>query len=401
MDAFFASVEQKYNPAYRGEPVVVGAAPEGGRGRGVVSAASYEARKLGIHSAMPISIAWRRCPDAIFLPVNMELYSRESEKIFDIFKEFTPKLEKLSIDEAFLDITGSFHLFKTPENTARKLKEKVKLKTGLTASVGLAPNKFIAKIASDLQKPDGLVIVTESEVRKFLNPLGVNKLWGAGEKTVEKLNRMGIYKIGDLANCGYWEIVDKFGKNGVRLWKLSRGIDKRPVRTESKVKSVSNEYTFSENTSDESLIKSVLLKLSDKVSRRLRTAGLKGRTVSLKIRLDGFESYSRDRTLEEKVNYTEDIFNTVSELYETFCKKVRKSKNIRLIGVKVSKFKDENFQGRQQQLNLFDKVEDKVKNDEKKENIYRAIDEIRKKHGAGIIYPAGAEHKEKNGRDKA
>ncbi|MDA3792607.1 MAG: DNA polymerase IV [Elusimicrobia bacterium] len=402
MDAFFASVEQKHNSAYAGKPVVVGADPKAGRGRGVVSACSYEARKFGISSAMPISIAYRRCPQAVFLPVNMELYSRESREIFSVFKDFTPEVEKLSIDEAFLDITGSFHLFKTPENTARKLKEKIKFKTGLTSSVGLAPNKSIAKIASDIRKPDGFVVVKESQIRQFLNPLGVDKLWGAGKKTVEKLNSMGIYKIGDLAARDHKEIADSFGKNGERLWKLSRGIDKRNIRTENDVKSVSNEYTFFENISghlsgnisedkaDKNLLKSVLLKLSDKVSRRLRTADLKGRTVSLKIRLAGFESFTRSRTLIESVNYTEDIFNTVSDLYAIFNKKDNKeNKKVRLVGVKVSNFKEEKIADRQPQFNLFEIKKD----DKKKEKIYKAIDEIRKKHGAGIIYPAGADFK--------
>ncbi|MEA3506803.1 MAG: DNA polymerase IV, partial [Elusimicrobiota bacterium] len=389
MDAFFASVEQKYNPSYRGKPVIVGADPQEGRGRGVVSACSYEARKLGIHSAMPISIAYRRCPDAIFLPVNMELYSRESAAIFDIFAEFTPLIEKLSIDEAFLDITGSCHIFGTPENAARRLKEEIRKNCGLTASVGLAPNKFIAKIASDLQKPDGLVVVKEDRIREFLNPLGVDKLWGAGKKTVEKLNSIGIYKIGDLAARSRRELESEFGKNGVRLRELSRGIDRRAVQTETEVKSVSNEYTFNQNTADENLIKSVLLKLSDKVSRRMRESNLKGKTISLKIRLDGFDSYTRDRTITERVNYTEIIFNTVTELYEIFDKKHRKNKKVRLIGVKVSNFKDENSAGSQGEFNLFGDS----KKDLKDEKIYEAIDELRERHGMDIIFPAGTKFK--------
>ena len=311
MDAFFASVEERDNPDFRGKPVVVGADPRGGKGRGVVSACSYEARKFGIHSAMPVSIAYKKCPRAVFLPVNMEKYSRVSEKIFSVFERFTPDVEAISIDEAFLDITGSWHLFGSPRGTCLKIKAAVKKETGLTASVGMAPNMMTAKIASDLDKPDGLVIVSSRGVLRFLHPLPVERLWGVGKKTLEVLKRMGIRTIGDLAHQDVKRLELGFGKNGKHVWDLANGIDPRGVETSEVIKSVSKEHTFEQDIRDWALVKDTLMMLSEQVSRRLRGYGLKGKTITLKIRFSDFKTYTRSVTLQSPANFIDVIYENV------------------------------------------------------------------------------------------
>ncbi|MGM0441527.1 MAG: DNA polymerase IV [Elusimicrobiota bacterium] len=376
MDAFFASVEQRDNPGYRKKPVIVGADPKGGTGRGVVSACSYRARKYGVHSAMPISVAYRKCPGAVFLPVRMEKYTKVSREIFEILQNFTPQIEKISIDEAFLDITGSYHLFGTPEKTARRIKKEIKTQTGLTASLGLAPNKFIAKIGSDFDKPDGLTVVKKNKIKEFLFPLDVEKIWGVGEKTAAALKKMGIRTVKELAQKDKGELYDKFGKRGLHFWRLARGIDNRKIETFRPVKSVSHEYTFEKNSTDGEKIKAVLLELSGKVSRRLRDKGLKGRTVSLKIRLTGFNTFTRDKTIEYPLDSTETIFKSVLKLYGEF---TDKREGVRLLGVKVS-----NFSKGQKQMDLFNKGPGK---EEKK--LDGAMDKLRKKYGTGTLYRAG------------
>ncbi len=374
MDAFFASVEQRDHPKYRGNPVIVGANPRGGTGRGVVSACSYRARKYNIHSAMPVSIAYRRCPQAVFLPVNMEKYRRESVKIFEILKDFTPKIEKISIDEAFLDITGSYHLFGSVEDTVRKIKKKIKNETGLTASIGLAPNKFVAKIASDFDKPDGLKVVKKDKIKDFLFPLKVEKIWGVGEKTARELKNMGIRTLRDLALMSKEKLYNKFGKRGFEFWYLARGMDDRTVKSSPPAKSVSHEYTFDKNTSKKEKIRAVLLELSEKVSGRLRKANLKGKTVTLKIRLEGFNTFTRSVSGSKGIDSTGKVFKKVEKLYAEFNKK-----KVRLLGVKV-----DNFSKNDAQLSLFDREDDK-----KKQKLYGAVDKVRKKYGTRALYRAG------------
>ncbi len=285
MDAFFAAVEQRDNPEFHGKPVIVGADPKKGRGRGVVSTCSYEARKYGIHSAMPISTAYRRAPHAIFLPVNMEKYANVSHEIYNIFYDFTPEVEPISIDEAFLDITGTYHLFGTPRKTCFLIKSRIKDKTGLTASVGLAPTKMAAKIASDLRKPDGFVEVTQDKLLDFLWPLDISKRWGLGKKSEIVLRNRGINTIGDIARGEIKDLGNMFGKNGAHFWNLARGIDERSVETEREAKSISNETTFDKDTEDKGKIEGARMRLCEKVSDRLRENGFKARTITLKIRL--------------------------------------------------------------------------------------------------------------------
>ena len=248
MDAFFASIEQRDRPSLRGKPVVVGSDPKGGKGRGVVSTCSYEARKYGIHSAMPISIAFRKCPQAVFLPVDMDKYAEASDQIYEILYSFSPDIEPISIDEAFLDITGSYHLFGTPLDTGSLIKAKVRKLTGLTASVGIAPTKMAAKIASDIDKPDGLVEVTKESLVDFLRPLEVRKIWGLGKKCEDELARIGIRTIGDIAARDPDELENILGKVGLEFWRLAHGIDERTVESAGEAKSISNEITFDIDT---------------------------------------------------------------------------------------------------------------------------------------------------------
>jgi len=375
MDAFFAAIEQRDNSDFKGKPVVVGADPKKGKGRGVVSTCSYEARKFGIHSAMPISIAYRKCPEAIFLPVNGKKYAKVSHEIYNIFCNFTPHIEPIGIDEAFLDITGTFHLFGTPQKTCLLIKSQIKEKTGLTVSIGLAPTKMAAKIASDLKKPDGFVEVTDETLLKFLWPLDISKLWGLGKKTEKILRDKNINTVGDIAEKSLEELIDLFGKNGEHFWYLARGIDEREVEAEEGAKSVSNEFTFDEDTLDKESIESTLMFLSEKVSNRLREDDIKGRTITLKIRLEGFKTYTRAVTIHEATNFTDILYKNIKELYNDFN---RKSKKVRLLGVKVS-----NLSLASTMDSLFSGA-----GDVKREDIHKALDKIKKKFGTRSIQSA-------------
>jgi len=372
MDAFFAAIEQRDNPELANKPVVIGADPKGGHGRGVVSTCSYQARKFGIHSAMPISIAYRKCPQAAFLPVDMAKYHEVSEIIYEIFYEFTPKVEVVSVDEAFLDITGSCHLFSGPLNLCKELKVRIKRKTQLTASVGLAPTMMAAKIASDLKKPDGLVEVKEGELLEFLWPLDIGRIWGLGKKSKVALNSIGINTVSDLAKTSLKVLEDIFGKNGEYFWQLANGIDQREVEIEEGVKSIGNEFTFDKDTADVTKVQAVLLRLSEKVSRRLRNQELKGRTITLKIRLEGFQTFTRAMTLVRATNFIDTIYKTIKKLFSEFGRGGRK---VRLVGVKVSNLYPETVK---------DTFLDE-EGDRKRERIHQAVDKITTKFGVRSI----------------
>ena len=376
MDAFFAAVEQRDHPEYRGKPVIVGADPKQGKGRGVVSTCSYEARKFGIHSAMPIIQAWKRCPAGIYVPPNGKLYSQVSKEIQAIFFEFTDLVEPLSIDEAFLDVTGSIGLFESGVEIARKIKQRILESQRLTASVGVAPNKFLAKIASDLDKPDGLVVVEEGKEKEFLAPLEISRLWGAGKKTVERLNGLGIHTIGDLQNLPEEVLKKKFGKMGRHFYLISRGIDDRNVVPDHGVKSVSNEMTFFEDVLDPEIIRRTLLRLAEKVAYRLRQQKLSGKTIHLKLRYEGFETHTRNRTIGNYTSNTQTIFNTVTQLFK---ESYQQGRRVRLLGVGVSQFGTEVGQ----QLSLFDAGEEKTDPLDKLEDI------VRNKFGKNAITRAG------------
>ncbi len=372
LDAFFAAVEQRDDPKLRGKPVVVGADPKGGAGRGVVSTCSYEARKFGIHSAMPVSKAYQLCPQAIFVPPNFKKYSEASRSVFKIFYDFTPHIEGISIDEAFLDVTTSSHLFGGAVSAAKRLKEQVRQSVGLTASVGIAPVKFVAKIASDLSKPDGLLEIIEGQVVEFLKPLKIERLWGVGPKTAEVLHSRGIQTVGELAQIPLEDLRKHFGESGEHLYHLAHGKDDRDVVEETDIKSVSHEHTFERDTGNIEEILGVMLSLSEQVSRRLRKYSLKGRTITVKIRLHGFQTYTRAQTLAERTNFTDVIFGTAKETLQKFFKSGMK---VRLIGVKVNNFEDDYIQE-----SLFS-----APDNERREKIHSAVDVIKTKFGEDAI----------------
>ncbi len=374
MDAFFAAIEQRDNPELRGKPVVVGADPKGGRGRGVVSTCSYEARSYGIHSAQPISQAYRLCPQAVYLPVRGERYEEVSRDVRQILSEFTPVIEPVSIDEAFLDVSGTVHLFGGKRALAEKLQARIEEQTGLTASLGVAPNKMVAKIASDMRKPRGLVIVEPDEVESFLRPLPVGKLWGVGEKTERALKALGIRTIGDLADADRDGLARRFGKYGPELWELAHGRDERPVETSEEVKSVGNEHTFEQDTADPELIASTLMRLCEKVAQRLREGGWRGRTVTTKVRLADFTTLSRARTLERHMD-------SVPEIFEVACANLERAdvggQKVRLVGVTVSGLQA----GAPRQTRLFDRARDGTDRGDKWRRLGPAIDRIRERFG--------------------
>jgi nucleotidyltransferase/DNA polymerase involved in DNA repair len=372
MDAFFASIEQRDDPSFRSKPVVVGSDPKRGKGRGVVSTCSYEARSFGIHSAMPISAAYRACPHAIFLPVDMEKYERVSSEIREILYSFTPDIEPISIDEAFLDITGSHHLFGTPLETCRLIKSRIKDRAGLTASVGLAPTKMAAKIASDLRKPDGLVCVTAKGLLDFLWPLDIRRIWGLGPKAENALHSIGVRTIGDLAKADPADLKKMFGKNGVYFRLLANGIDAREISAAAEARSISNEHTFSEDTEEAAKIERAIMRLSEKVSARLRADGLQCRTVTLKIRLTGFQTYTRSITMPLYTNFADALYKEAKALYNKF---ERGGKPVRLIGVKAS-----GIARNGSSAGLFEYAAG-----DKQEKLHTAIDAIQNKFGEGYI----------------
>ncbi len=343
LDAFFAAVEQRDRPELRGRPVIVG----GGGGedaRGVVSAASYEARVFGVHSAMSLREAYRRCPDGVFLPVDGRRYQAASRDVMTVLRRFTPLVEPISIDEAFLDVTGSAALFGDGAAIARQIKAAVRAEVGLTASVGVASTKLVAKIASDLRKPDGLVVVPVGEETAFLAPLPIGRLWGVGEKTAAALAEYAVRTIGDLAALPPDLIERRFGKHGASLVERARGIDPDPVHDGDPAKSVGHEHTFDVDTSDPEVIERTLLAMAEGVSGRLRSAGVRAGTIAVKIRDSGFRTITRQRTLAEATDLTEPIFQTALELARPEIRGVR----VRLLGVTASNL------GEREQLALFE-----------------------------------------------
>jgi DNA polymerase-4 len=328
MDAFYASVEQRDRPELHGLPVIVGADP---RGRGVVSAASYEARRFGVHSAMPISRAFRLCPEGVFLPVDMDKYARVSVEVMAILSGFTPLVEPLSIDEAFLDVTASGALWGDGAAIGRQIKSKIRSRVSLTASVGVAANKFVAKVASELEKPDGLVVVAPGEEGEFLSPLPVGRLWGVGKVAGAELQAMGILTIGQLAQTPAAHLKARFGAHGPDLLQLARGLDDRPVEPDAAPKSMGAEETFERDTRDAELVRATLRGQSERVARELRAGGYAGRTVTLKLRFADFSTITRAQTGDP----TQDglaIYRRVDALFS----RVRLTQAVRLIGVSVS-----------------------------------------------------------------
>jgi DNA polymerase IV (archaeal DinB-like DNA polymerase) len=329
MDAFFTSVEEKHNTSLNGKPVVVGADPKNGIGRGVVSAANYEARKFGINSAMPISKAYKLCPHAVFLPVNFPLYYKTSYRIMKILRKHADKTEQISVDEAFLDVSKRAGDYKNAEEIAKRIKKEIMTSEDISCSVGIGPNKLIAKIASEHDKPDGLTTVRENEIKEFLYPLDVRKLYGVGKKTEEALKELGVHTVGDLARYDRQLLINYFGKWGLAMHLLANGVDNSDVEEYREIKSISREFTFEEDTSEMTVLEDVLNQISEDLHSELGNYSF--RTVALKIRFSNFETHTRQKTLSRQSQDINDIKSTAKKFLSKF---LTSRKKIRLIGIK-------------------------------------------------------------------
>ena len=331
MDAFYASVEELDDPGLVGQPVVVGGTPDG---RGVVAAANYAARHYGIHSAMPAARARRLCPHAVFIRSRMDRYVEVSVELRGIFARYTPLVEPLSLDEAFLDVTSSLRLFGDGLAIARRIKGEIREELGLVASVGVAPNKFLAKLASDLDKPDGLVVVPTDAIEAFLEPLPVSRLWGVGKVSNRDLAAMGVHTIGDLRRLPEDLLVSRFARTAAHLMRLARGIDDRRVVPDRDAKSISHETTFAIDIDDVEVLRSWLLELTEQVATRLRRQGLRGRTVFIKVRYADFHTVTRSESLDAPSNVTRELYLTAARLLQA--QLARSPQPVRLLGMGAS-----------------------------------------------------------------
>jgi len=370
MDAFFASVEQLDNPELRGKPVIVGGSPDG---RGVVSTCSYEARKYGIRSAMPLSEAVRRCPQGIFVRGHMTRYSEVSRQVFAIMASYSPLIARVSVDEAFLDVTHSQKLFGPGVEIARTIQRRVARELSLPASVGVAPNKFLAKVASDLKKPKGFVVVNACNAAEFLAPLAVERIWGVGQKTAQSLHKLGLMTIGDIQKTSPTTLERSLGVYGKHLWALACGLDDRPVEEEEGVKSVGHEHTFDFDIADVEVLKSTLLHLCAKVGRRLRKKELRCKTVTLKLRFMDFSTFTRQCPLDKATDLDHDLYHAGVKLLD----KLYNGTPVRLIGISASHLLGSG--DCLEQLSLLDKSPERAK------TLANTLDTIKTKHGDNII----------------
>ncbi len=379
MDAFFASVEMRDDPSLKGKPVAVG-----GRSttRGVIAAASYEARKFGVRSAMPTITAFKLCPSLVLLPVNMASYVQVSQSIHEIFNRYTPDIEPLSLDEAFLDVTASETLMGEAAMIGKNIKSTIATELNLIASVGVATNKFIAKIASDILKPNGFCEVQKGQEQHFLDPLPIERLWGVGKKTAKRFKHFGLKTIRDVRAAGMQFMQREFGQAGAQIYLLSTGQDKRPVDSKRSSKSVSNETTFSKDISDVLALRACLMSLVEQVSYRLREANLKGRTVSLKLRDPDFNTITRSKTCPKNIDSTDMIWNIALTL---LLKEVpMKFKSLRLIGVGVSNFNP--LPQSPQQVLFNDEFPEEVNSNKKMPMLDKLSDDIRARFGKKSIH---------------
>jgi DNA polymerase-4 len=382
MDAFYAAVEQRDRPELRGQPVIVG----GIQGRGVVSAASYEARRFGVRSAMPMTTARRLCPQGHFLPVRMKHYAEVSRQIREIFFSFTPLVEPLSLDEAFLDVHGCEGLFGPAPDIARQIKIRIKEATGLIASVGVAPNKFLAKLACDVGKPDGLVILPEDKVMEFLSPLPVGRLWGVGAKGEKRLHDLTILTIGQLAATPEKLLIDHFGEMGAHIWRLAHGEDDRSVVPDREAKSISAETTFAQDIADRHVLRVVLLELVDQVAGRLRQSGLRAQTIDLKLRSSDFRTRTRSQALAAPTNSTDSLWKAAVDLFKRAL--AEEILPLRLLGAGVTRLSAAGAV----QRGLFDEELDR------QHALDHTVDAIRGKFGTSAIHRGSSlEHGRANG----
>jgi DNA polymerase IV len=372
MDAFYASVEQLDHPELRGKPVIVGGDP---KSRGVVSAASYEVRPFGVHSAMPTAQALRLCPQAVLVPVHMDRYVEVSQTIRAIFDSYTPLVEPLSLDEAFLDVTDSENLFGPAPAIGQAIKSRIREQTHLTASVGLAPNKFLAKLASDLRKPDGFVVITEENREETLDPLSVGRIWGVGKVTEKALHARGIETIGQLRRRTVVELKKIVGNAAEELLQLAHGRDNREVEPDRQCKSLSSERTFATDVGDCDVLLSVLMEQVEEVAQRLRRRQLKARTITLKLRYGDFRTVTRSETPGESTNGTDLLWQTAEKVFRHWHK--RSGGRLRLLGFGVSGLEDEHAG---QQLLFPDPQQEKLK------KLDQIVDKIRDRYGKRAVH---------------
>ncbi|HXK97791.1 MAG TPA: DNA polymerase IV [Limnochordia bacterium] len=365
MDAFYAAVEQLDHPEYRGKPLIIGGTKDSVRG--VVSTCSYEARKYGVRSAMPIKRAVALCPHGIFIPGRMHRYQEVSRQIHAVFQDFSPLVESISIDEAFLDMTGCEHFYPSLEAMGRAVKDRIKNETGLTCSVGIGPNKFLAKLASEWQKPDGLTIIYPDQVDAFLLNLPVGKIWGVGVKSKEALKKLGINTVRDLREKSLDWLQQNLGPSfGTHLYNLCRGIDSREVTPYSEAKSISQEITFDHDYEDEEFLRSQLAAMAEKVGYRLRREKLYARTVTIKVRYGDFSTITRSQTLDYAVCDDDSLFNIGWKLLQTV-----KKAPVRLLGIGAHNLVHN------QQMSLFDNTVETNK-------LAEVMDQINQKYGKAI-----------------
>jgi len=367
MDAFYASVEQLDNPDLIGKAVIVGGDPQR---RGVVSAASYEARKCGVHSAMPMSQAIRLCPDAVVLPVRMKRYVELSKQIHAIFQQFTPQIEPISLDEAFLDVTGSLRLFGSAEKIGRAIKDQIKEQLGLVASVGIAANKFLAKLASDLDKPEGFVVITEEDKQQILDPLPVSRMWGVGKVTEKALKSKGINTIKQLRETPTEILRSIFGDHVPHVLRLAQGVDNREVEPSREAKSISSEQTFATDITDKDVLLDVLLNQVEDVAQRFRIDDLEAKTITLKLRYDDFRTITRSKTFDHSTNITKSLWEEAKEVFLKWHKKSAGA--LRLLGFGTSGLQ----KGGSSQHQLFS-----APCQEKQKRLDKAFDTVRGKFG--------------------
>jgi len=374
MDAFYASVEQRDDPSLRGRPVIVG----GTGGRGVVAAASYEVRRYGVHSAMPVREALRRCPDAVCVPPRIAHYAAVSRQIFEVFHEFTPLVQGLSLDEAFLDVTAGTRALGDARHIATEIKRRIRERTELTASVGVAPNKLVAKIASDLRKPDGLVVVRPDEINRVLDPLPIRRLFGLGAKTAPKVESLGIRSLGELRAASPARLRPIFGRYTDRLQQRAAGIDDRPVIPDRDEKQISAEETFDKDIADHAKLRAELVRLADKACSRLRARGLTASCVTVKIRRKDFVTYARQRHFTPPTRETRVITSIALELLDAWIAGQPRAA-LRLLGVGVAELAPE------AQLELF-AAPQSTRNRE----LDAAVDRIRERFGKVALAPASS-----------
>ena len=384
MDAFYASIEERDRPELQGMPVIVGGSPEG---RGVVAAANYMVRNFGVRSAMATARALALCPDAIVLRPRMEHYSAVSHQIHEIFHRYTPLVEPLSLDEAFLDATESALLFGPVESIGRSIKKDIWDELRLVASVGVAPNKFLAKLASDLDKPDGFTVITPDAVQSVLAPLPVTQMWAVGKATEHKFNKLGIQTIGQLRHVPLEQLKQSFGKSGENFWRLAQGLDDRRVVADREAKSISHETTFAADIRDIDVLRAWLLDLTEQVAHRLRRNNMHGRTVNLKVRYANFDTITRSKSLPQPTNTTNTLWSVVSELLNT--QLPNRPLVVRLLGVGISNLQPPN----PIQQSLFS--EEQNERDTKLDNV---ADQIRNRFGTTLLQRASTVHH--NAKDK-